>query len=37
MLSQTLIKIINGEELAQRQIILQPELVIRESSGVRLL
>ena len=34
MLSQTLIKIINGEELAQRQIILQPELVIRESSGV---
>jgi LacI family transcriptional regulator len=33
MLSQTLIKIINGGELAQRQIILQPELVIRESSG----
>jgi LacI family transcriptional regulator len=33
MLSQTLIKIINGEELAERQIILQPELVIRESSG----
>ncbi len=34
MLSQTLIKIIKGEELAQRQIILQPELVVRESSGV---
>lgn len=34
-LSQMLIKIINGEELAERQIILQPELVIRESSGVR--
>jgi len=33
MLSQMLIKIINGEELAERQIILQPELVIRESSG----
>jgi len=33
-LSQMLIKIIEGEELAQRQIILQPELVIRESSGV---
>ena len=35
MLSQMLIKIIKGEELAQRQIILQPELVVRESSGVR--
>jgi LacI family transcriptional regulator len=35
MLSQMLIKIIKGEELAERQIILQPELVIRESSGVR--
>jgi len=34
MLSQMLIKIIKGEELAERQIILQPELVIRESSGV---
>ena len=34
MLSQMLIKIIKGEEPAQRQIILQPELVIRESSGV---
>ena len=34
MLSQMLIKIIKGEELAQRQIILQPELVVRESSGV---
>jgi len=33
-LSQMLIKIIEGEELAQCQIILQPELVIRESSGV---
>jgi len=29
-----LIKIIKGENLAQRQIILQPELVVRESSGV---
>ena len=35
MLSQMLIKIIKGEEPAQRQIILQPELVVRESSGVR--
>ena len=34
MLSQTLIEIVQGEELAERQIILQPELVIRESSGV---
>ena len=34
-LSQMLIKIIKGEELAQRQIILRPELVVRESSGVR--
>ncbi|MBC8248972.1 MAG: LacI family DNA-binding transcriptional regulator, partial [Anaerolineales bacterium] len=34
MLSQMLIKIIKGEEPAQRQIILQPELVVRESSGV---
>jgi DNA-binding LacI/PurR family transcriptional regulator len=34
MLSQMLIKIIIGEELAERQIILQPELFIRESSGV---
>ena len=34
MLSQMLIEIIKGEELAERQIILQPELVIRESSGV---
>jgi len=35
-LSQTLIEIIKGEEPAERQIILQPELVIRESSGVGL-
>jgi len=34
-LSQILIEIIKGEEPAERQIILQPELVIRESSGVR--
>jgi LacI family transcriptional regulator len=34
MLSQMLIKTITGEELAERQIILQPELVLRESSGV---
>jgi LacI family transcriptional regulator len=34
MLSKVLIKIIKGEELAQRQIILPPELVVRESSGV---
>jgi LacI family transcriptional regulator len=34
MLSQMLVKIIEGEELAERQIILQPKLVVRESSGV---
>ena len=34
MLSQMLVKIIKGDELVERQIILQPELVIRESSGV---
>jgi LacI family transcriptional regulator len=33
-LSQMLIKIIRGEELAERQVILQPDLVVRESSGV---
>jgi LacI family transcriptional regulator len=33
-LSQMLIKIVRGEDLAERQVILQPELVIRESSGV---
>ena len=35
MLSQMLIKIIKGEEPVERQIILRPELVVRESSGVR--
>jgi LacI family repressor for deo operon, udp, cdd, tsx, nupC, and nupG len=34
-LSQILIEIIKGEEPAERQIILRPELVVRESSGVR--
>ncbi len=34
MLSQMLIEIIKGEDLAECQIILQPELVIRDSSGV---
>ncbi len=33
-LSQMLIKIVRGEDLAERQVILRPELVIRESSGV---
>jgi LacI family transcriptional regulator len=28
-----LIRLIRGEELAQRQVLLQPELVVRESSG----
>ncbi len=34
MLSQRLVKIIEGKKLAQPQLLLQPELVIRESSGV---
>ena len=33
-LSQILIEIIKGEEPVERQIILRPELVVRESSGV---
>jgi DNA-binding LacI/PurR family transcriptional regulator len=36
MLSQTLVKIIEGNKLAQHQLLLGPELVIRESSGGRL-
>ncbi len=36
MLSEMLVKIIQGEDVAERQIILQPELVIRESSGIGL-
>jgi LacI family transcriptional regulator len=34
MLSQRLVKIIKGKKLDPHQILLQPELVIRESSGV---
>lgn len=34
MLSQRLVKIIEGKKLAQHQILLQPQLVIRESSGL---
>lgn len=33
MVTEMLIKIINGEELEERQIILQPSLIIRQSSG----
>ena len=29
-----LIQIIRGEELAERHVLLQPELVVRESSGL---
>ncbi|HXW00745.1 MAG TPA: substrate-binding domain-containing protein, partial [Anaerolineae bacterium] len=33
MVCEMLVKVIRGEELAERQIILQPSLVIRQSSG----
>lgn len=33
MVCEMLVKVINGEELSERQIILQPSLVIRQSSG----
>lgn len=33
MVCEMLVKVINGEQLAERQIILQPSLVIRQSSG----
>jgi LacI family transcriptional regulator len=33
MVSRMLIKVINGEEIAERQVILQPSLIIRQSSG----
>jgi DNA-binding LacI/PurR family transcriptional regulator len=34
MLSQRLVRIIEGKKLAQHQLLLEPELVIRESSGL---
>jgi DNA-binding LacI/PurR family transcriptional regulator len=33
MVCEMLVKVIRGEEVAERQIILQPSLVIRQSSG----
>jgi len=35
MLSRMLIQLINGEELDERRVILQPELIVRESCGRR--
>jgi LacI family transcriptional regulator len=29
-----LVRLVRGEELAERQVVLQPELIVRESSGV---
>lgn len=33
MVCQMLVKVIKGEEIAERQVILQPSLVVRQSSG----